>query len=169
MDSGSSQGGFTLIEVLMAVLLLSVGLMGLAALQNASLSNNRSAMARSGASLLAYSILDRMRANAAAARRGQYETALGQPAPTGSSRAAVDLHAWKQQLASLPGGQGAVKTATLGGHGSLVGISVLVRWRDHVHPLPDIDTDSENAVTTPCPAFAAPQPDQQQICVQTAL
>lgn len=55
--------GFTLIEVLIAVLVLSIGLLGLAALQATSLRNNHSGYLRSQATLLAYDMIDRMRAN----------------------------------------------------------------------------------------------------------
>ena len=57
--------GFTLIEVLIAMLVLAVGLLGLAGLQATSLRNNQSAYNRSQATQLAYDIADRMRANAA--------------------------------------------------------------------------------------------------------
>ncbi len=59
--------GFTLIEVLVAVVILAGGLLGLAALQASSLSNNYSAYNRSQAVQLAYDIADRMRANPTAA------------------------------------------------------------------------------------------------------
>lgn len=59
----AAQSGFTMIEVLIAVLVLSIGLLGLAGLQAASLHNNHSAYLRSQATLLAYGIADRMRAN----------------------------------------------------------------------------------------------------------
>ncbi len=55
--------GFTLIEVLIAVLLLAGGLLGLAALQATSLRNNQSAYYRSQATQLAYDMADRIRAN----------------------------------------------------------------------------------------------------------
>nr|WP_174482605.1 type IV pilus modification protein PilV [methanotrophic endosymbiont of Bathymodiolus puteoserpentis (Logatchev)] len=57
--------GFTLIEVLIAMVVLAVGLLGLAGLQATSLKNNQSAYNRSQATQLAYDIADRMRANAA--------------------------------------------------------------------------------------------------------
>jgi type IV pilus assembly protein PilV len=57
--------GFTLIEVLVSLILLSVGLLGLAALQANSLKNNQSAYNRSQATQLTYDIADRMRANVA--------------------------------------------------------------------------------------------------------
>ena len=55
--------GFTLIEVLIAMLLLAVGLLGLAGLQANSLRNTQSAYNRSLATELAYDLADRMRAN----------------------------------------------------------------------------------------------------------
>ena len=57
--------GFTLIEVLIAMLVLAVGLLGLAGLQATSLKNNQSAYNRSQATQLAYDMADRMRANVA--------------------------------------------------------------------------------------------------------
>ena len=57
--------GFTLIEVLIAMLVLAVGLLGLAALQATGLKNNLSAYSRSQATQLAYDMSDRMRANRA--------------------------------------------------------------------------------------------------------
>jgi len=53
--------GFTLIEVLVAVVVLAGGLLGLAALQVTSLSSNQTAYNRSQATQLAYDIADRMR------------------------------------------------------------------------------------------------------------
>lgn len=55
--------GFTLIEVLVSVLILGVGLLGLASLQANSLRNNHSVYLRTQASLLAYDLIDRIRAN----------------------------------------------------------------------------------------------------------
>jgi type IV pilus assembly protein PilV len=55
--------GFTLIEVLIAVLVLGIGALGLAAMQAASMRNNHQAYLRSQATLLAHEIIDRMRAN----------------------------------------------------------------------------------------------------------
>ena len=61
----NKNAGFTLIEVLIAMLVLAVGLLGLAGLQATSLRNNQSAYNRSQATQLAYDIADRMRANSA--------------------------------------------------------------------------------------------------------
>jgi type IV pilus assembly protein PilV len=60
------QCGFTLLEVLIALLVLSIGLLGLAALQTIGLRSNQMASTRTTATQLAYDITDRMRANEAA-------------------------------------------------------------------------------------------------------
>jgi type IV pilus assembly protein PilV len=57
------QGGFSLLEVLIAVLVLAIGLLGLAGLQSLSLKYNHSAYLRSQAVQLGYDMADRIRAN----------------------------------------------------------------------------------------------------------
>lgn len=58
--------GFSLVEVMVALLVLSIGLLGLAALQITSLQYNTGSYLRTQATFLAYDIIDRMRANSAA-------------------------------------------------------------------------------------------------------
>jgi type IV pilus assembly protein PilV len=58
--------GFTLVEVLVSLFVLSVGLLGLAALQATSMQYNTGSYFRTQATFLAYDIMDRMRANIAA-------------------------------------------------------------------------------------------------------
>ncbi|MDD3575916.1 MAG: type IV pilus modification protein PilV [Halothiobacillus sp.] len=67
------QRGVGLIEVLIAVLVLSIGFLGIAALQAKSLSGNSSAMMRTQANIAAYSMFDAMRADRAAALAGNYD------------------------------------------------------------------------------------------------
>lgn len=59
--------GISLIEVLVTIVVLAIGLLGLAALQLTSLRNNMTAYERSLATMRAYEIIDRIRANAASA------------------------------------------------------------------------------------------------------
>ena len=68
-----SERGMTLIEVLVAVLVLAIGLLGLAGLQMTGLKSNHSAYLRSQTTLLAYDLTDRMRVNRAAALDGYYD------------------------------------------------------------------------------------------------
>jgi type IV pilus modification protein PilV len=60
---GMGQHGFTLVEVLVTVVILAVGLLGLAGLQAVSMRNNHSAYERTQAVQLAYDMADRVRAN----------------------------------------------------------------------------------------------------------
>lgn len=64
--------GFSLVEVLVALLVLSIGLLGLAMLQVEGMKLNSDAHLRTQATILAYDILDRMRANKSAADDGAY-------------------------------------------------------------------------------------------------
>lgn len=60
---GRRQGGFSLIEALIALLILAVGLLGFALLQTMNLRFTQSAQQRTQATDLAYDLLDQMRAN----------------------------------------------------------------------------------------------------------
>lgn len=57
------QRGFSMIELLVAVLVMGIGVLGITGMQVISLQNNRGALLRSEAVILAYDILDRIRAN----------------------------------------------------------------------------------------------------------
>jgi type IV pilus assembly protein PilV len=70
----SGQTGVGLIEVLIAVVVLSIGFLGIAALQARALANNNSAMMHTQATVASYSILDAMRADRANALAGGYNT-----------------------------------------------------------------------------------------------
>ena len=113
--------GFTLIEVLVAVVILAGGLLGLAAVQSTALSNNLSAYNRSQATQLAYDIADKMRSNPTAAAK--YLVALPVSCPNGltsgvcssctspttacspDTLAQKDLYEWNRDLnAALPNG-----------------------------------------------------------------
>jgi type IV pilus assembly protein PilV len=55
--------GFTMIELLVSVVIMSVGVLGMAGLQMLSMQQNRSALLQGEATQLVNDILDRMRAN----------------------------------------------------------------------------------------------------------
>ena len=110
-----AQGGFSLIEVLVSALILSIGLVGVAGLQAMSLKNNQSAYMRSQASAMAYDLADRMRTNVAAANSGMYDpTAAAVHASCSTTvgcspqqMAQNDLAEWSAALAAnLPLGTG---------------------------------------------------------------
>lgn len=66
IEPNKSLSGFSLVEVLVALFVLSIGLLGLAALQTTSLQYNTGSYFRTQATFLAYDIIDRMRANSTA-------------------------------------------------------------------------------------------------------
>jgi type IV pilus assembly protein PilV len=121
------QGGAGIIEVMVALVILAIGLLGIAGLQLASLQHNHSAALRSNAIALCYDALDRMRANRDAASTGEYTTGFADPAPGGASIAAQDLQEWKALLASLPSGAGEISSAAAGGR---LLFTVTVQWDD---------------------------------------
>jgi type IV pilus assembly protein PilV len=100
--------GFTLIEALVALIVLSIGLLGVAGMQIAGLRANQSAASRTQASYLADDIIDRMRANNTNARSGAYNIAMGATV-AGATTAALDVQAWVAELLSLPSGKGQIQ------------------------------------------------------------
>jgi type IV pilus assembly protein PilV len=91
--------GFTLVESLVALLVLSIGLLGVAAMQLSSLQANNGAFQRSQATFLAQDIADRMRANRARALAGDYDFTFGTAAPSSpATTAETDVAAWKTRL-----------------------------------------------------------------------
>ncbi|MCD2449272.1 type IV pilus modification protein PilV [Methylicorpusculum oleiharenae] len=133
--------GFTLIEVLIAVIVLATGLLGFAGLQATSLKNNQSAFNRSQATQLAYDLADRIRANSAAIATYTSidpEDATEQAdclTTTGCSKeemAEHDLFEWNQVITNtLPGGAGTL-TVTSGVY------TISLTWDD------DHDGDNNN-------------------------
>ena len=116
--------GFSLVEVLVTMLVLSVGLLGFGSLQINALRNNQSAHYRSQATMLAYDILDFMRANQSFAKMGDYDLALNVNPSAGDSRAEQDLRNWIATVSrQLPLGDGSIQR-----NGNLV--TVIVQWDD---------------------------------------
>ena len=135
--------GFTLVEVLVALVVLSVGLLGMAKMVMVSSHSNDSAYLRSQAVALGYQALDAMRANLPASTTTAYATAMyvmpaqpgGWPAAgcmtgncSNTQLAAWDVYAWKQGLTSLPAGTGSITTS-----GTFpMTATVIVQWDDSV-------------------------------------
>lgn len=117
---GRRQSGIGMIEVLIAVLVVSIGFLGMAALQAKALSTNNSAAARSMATVASYSILDAMRTDLTSAEAGAYNqtvTANACPDP-GTSLSGLQLNAWCGQLGTALGATaattGAINCTNLG-------------------------------------------------------
>jgi len=133
--------GFTLIEVLISMLVLAVGLLGLAGLQATGMRNNLSAYTRSQATQLAYDMADRMRTNSVDASTYGASTyitidpvsdaavqasctAIANACST-AQMAEQDLFEWNRDLtAILPAGVGDIAVA-----GTL--FTITVNWDDN--------------------------------------
>lgn len=109
------QQGVSLIEVLVSVLLFSIGVLGLAAMQLNALKSNQTASVRSHAVFLAYEMADRMRGGRGDAHAGYYDIAIGAALPCDPAQETClpfqrDLAEWRSSLASqLPDGDGSVQ------------------------------------------------------------
>jgi type IV pilus assembly protein PilV len=92
------QRGMTLIEILVAIVVLSIGLLGLAGLQLKGLQVGQGSTYRWQAAMLAEDIADRMRADRASALLGNYSSGT----PTGAT--AATIADWQARVAAaLPG------------------------------------------------------------------
>ena len=135
--------GFTLLEVLVALVVLSIGLLGLSGLQTSSLRNNHAAFLRSQATLLKTDIIDRMRANRESATAGAYDIAYNATPDdvscvgscSANDVADIDLFEWRAYVGRLPGGESEVTTfeesVVVDGVSVTVDVAeVKVRWAD---------------------------------------
>ena len=148
-------GGFTLIEVLIAIFVLAVGLLGLAGLQVTSLKNNTSSYSRSQAQLLAYDMLDRMRSNSQGVTNGAYDDLLS-VAPvdpncitTGCTVAQIaqyDAYEWSDLLSkTLSSGTGLVE-----GNGSGSIFTITVMWDDEHTGATGTDCSGDSSADLTC-------------------
>ncbi|BAN46670.1 type IV pilus modification protein PilV [Metapseudomonas resinovorans] len=130
----SRSRGFTLIEVLIALLILAIGLLGMVSLMMTSLQSNQNAYQRGQASLIAYDMADRLRLNrtlASGADDYLFDLTSTPPSDPGckttgcttANIADIDLREWQENfqdvngvgqdgdayVAVLPGGAGTVQ------------------------------------------------------------
>ncbi len=139
-------GGFSLLEVLIALVVLSIGLLGIAALQGVGLRSSHGAYLTSQATLLAYDMADRIRANPG--QRATYDAHDHDVATAGCDTlpatplAVADLAEWAcavQEL--LPAGR-----TTLASVNSLltpgaVTYTITIEWRDQQAELDNADAE----------------------------
>ncbi len=107
--AGSTQRGVALLEVLIAFFVLSVGLLGLAALQVKTVQFNQGSYQRSQAMISAYDMLDRMRLNKTAASSGAYNIGWSSTASGTGTMPQRDLTNWITTInGNLPNGEGSI-------------------------------------------------------------
>ncbi|MBI2779429.1 MAG: type IV pilus modification protein PilV [Gammaproteobacteria bacterium] len=151
----ATQGGFTLLEVLIAIVVLSIGLLGLAGLQAAGLRNNQGAYLRTIATQQAYDMADRIRANplGAGTTAGSYDNISGTGSDPGCiasgctpvAMAQYDAYEWNtanQDL--LPAGQGTVKRTAANR------FTITVMWDDARTGAAGVECGSDPKVDLTC-------------------
>jgi len=129
--------GFTLLEVLVALVVLACGLLGAAGVVISGERMASSSSLHTIAQQYAYEITDRMRANSAAVSSGSYALSSGSTASSTTNcltttcstgaMAQYDLAQWQTELQALPNGAGTVTTTASGSQTSIV---VTVQWTE---------------------------------------
>ncbi|MES1933459.1 type IV pilus modification protein PilV [Salinisphaera shabanensis T35B1] len=140
------QAGFTLLEALVTLVIVSIGLLGILGLQTVSIANSQSSSARSIATVAADNLADRMRVNFIGARDGEYD-GIDHPsegggngpktctvASTCSPTQLAERDAWEWDAAldpALPKGEGHVTCEeSVGGDCITYRVSILWSERD---------------------------------------
>ena len=122
--SPRKQQGASLLEVLIAILILAIGLLGIAALQAVTLRNMQGSGDRSVAVIQAYAMFDIMRANRDDALDGDYDTAgFICEAPAAGTRVNNEKALWINQMQAAMGPTACGEVDCLGGD-----CTVRVRW-----------------------------------------
>ena len=138
---------FTLIEVMIAMLVMSVGLLGIAATLIAAMHSATSNYLKQQAVQTAYDMADRMRSNFKVASTpnssNPYIVALAPPAAatpspdcsstacTPANMAAYDVWQWQTALKSdLPGGLGSISVTPDPTTGKRAQVTITVQWSD---------------------------------------
>ena len=126
--------GIGLIEVMVSVLVLAIGLLGVAAMQSMALRGGQSSLESSQAVMQTASIIEAMRANSANA--ASYNGTYTAP-PTASSLATRDLNIWMAGMQGVADTNGNTATPAIIGAGTQATISgcpgacvIVVQWND---------------------------------------
>ncbi|MGF1548025.1 MAG: type IV pilus modification protein PilV [Thiotrichales bacterium] len=127
-----AQGGFTIVEIMVALLILSIGLLGLASLQVIGVKNSGNAYYRTQAVMIANETVERIRMNKPAARNGEYDAAA--PAcedASGGTLAEQDLAQTACAVTNtLPGGSVEALNCAAGATAETVDCALAIIWRE---------------------------------------
>jgi type IV pilus assembly protein PilV len=139
------QQGFTLLEALVTIVIISIGLLGLLKLQSVALVDTQISAARSQATIAADNMADRIRANPAGALKGAYNDVeqsdsdststsidcLDGTVCTTAQMAAFDIREWKQTLSkTLPDGNGFINCSPDPDTGECHQYTITVAWHE---------------------------------------
>ena len=149
-----TERGFSLIEVLIALIIMSVGMLGIASLYVHSMQAGRTSLFRHNAVTLAGDVADRMRANPTGANA--YTALLGADNDcidggtncSNTQMAAQDILAWQLQADdTLPNG-----TVTIGFDNTVNPpvYTIAINWNE---PMLDPNGQPSYTIITPIPGF----------------
>ncbi len=151
-----SEGGFTLIEVLIALVIMSVGMLGIAGLYMHSIQAGRTSMFRHHAVTLAGDIADRIRANPGAGINYQVAGVNNNCVDGGidctpTEMAQNDVYAWEAQAGATLPGNGPFVNITFIDNGGLGpdAYTITVNWQE-------AGENPSYSVTIPVNDFTAP-------------
>lgn len=128
--SRSSQRGLTIIESMVALVVISIGLLGIAALQLTGMQQNTSALHQSKAVWAGYTMADRIRANnirfasyLGIDTNGSYSQDCMSSPCNNTQLVTADASEWTDNIRELPGGRGQVT-------GNANQLIITVMWDD---------------------------------------
>ena len=159
LSKRQGQKGLSLVESMIALLVISVGLLGIASLQITAMNQNASALHHSQAVWIAYNITDRIRANISQFNNYDgIDTSIGysgncEGVGTNCSNAQMltaDAADWQNMVSGLPGGRGIISS-------NADGLLVSVMWDDDGTGATGINCGNDPAVDLTCYTLAVAQ------------
>ncbi|MEM7563687.1 MAG: type IV pilus modification protein PilV [Pseudomonadota bacterium] len=151
------QSGLTLVESMIALLVISIGLLGIAALQITAMGQNTSALNHSQAVWIAYNMSDRIRANISEFNNYDgIDTTTGyaqdcmSSACTNNQMLTADAADWTTLVGNLPAGRGQITS-------NADGLLVTVMWDDEGTGATGTNCGNNPAVDLTCYTLAVAQ------------
>lgn len=143
LSARQSQAGFSMVEILVSLLLMTIGLLGISGLLLSGVNNSTGIDLSSRASQSASQIMDAMRANSS--NVALYETAWGTSpgSLTGTSPADTDRKQWLTALNQLPSGDGKIEAVA----GSPGQFRITIRFANCLGSLSNIEANSCKSVS----------------------
>lgn len=117
--------GFSMLEVLVAMVIIAIGLMGNAAVILKTKKLNSNAYMHSQAVLLANDMVERLRVNRAHALSGDFAHAIGAGSSADATIVGAEVNDWLQRVSdSLLEGDGSVSVNSTGQ------VTIVIQWKE---------------------------------------
>ncbi|MDH3388779.1 MAG: type IV pilus modification protein PilV [Gammaproteobacteria bacterium] len=152
-----TQRGVTLVEAMIALLVISIGLLGIASLQITAMNQNTSSLNHSQAVWITYNMSDRIRANISEFdnydgidTNNSYSQDCMAATCSNAQMRVSDAADWANMIASLPGGRGIITS-------NVDGLLVTVMWDDNGSGATGTGCDPTNSADLVCYTMAVAQ------------